>query len=64
MTIGASMGQIGTSVKLTGHKNKPQRPEPPGPRTETGWVCPLCGRANAPWNPSCHCTREKANEPT
>lgn len=21
----------------------------------TGWVCPLCGRANAPWVTSCAC---------
>ena len=22
---------------------------------QQGWVCPLCGKANAPWAPSCDC---------
>lgn len=22
---------------------------------QTGWVCPICGRINAPWMPSCTC---------
>lgn len=22
---------------------------------QTGWVCPLCGKVNAPWAPSCDC---------
>jgi hypothetical protein len=26
-----------------------------------GWVCPLCGKANAPWVPQCGCDK-KANE--
>lgn len=21
----------------------------------TGWVCPVCGRGNAPWNSTCSC---------
>lgn len=24
--------------------------------TEYGWICPKCGRANAPWKSSCDCT--------
>ena len=20
-----------------------------------GWICPVCGRGNAPWSPSCPC---------
>lgn len=23
--------------------------------SERGWVCPLCGKANAPWKPECDC---------
>jgi hypothetical protein len=22
-----------------------------------GWVCPVCGRGNAPWVKTCNCTR-------
>lgn len=22
---------------------------------QLGWICPLCGRGNAPWNPYCSC---------
>lgn len=25
-------------------------------RGERGWICPKCGRANAPWKSSCDCT--------
>ena len=24
-----------------------------------GWVCPVCGRVNAPWNPCCRCNGRK-----
>lgn len=24
--------------------------------TPTGWICPKCGKVNAPWLPSCDCT--------
>lgn len=23
---------------------------------QTGWVCPVCGRVNAPWMPYCLCS--------
>lgn len=23
--------------------------------TNEGWICPRCGRVNAPWNPWCNC---------
>ena len=23
-----------------------------------GWICPVCGRGNAPWNPTCECKKE------
>jgi len=22
---------------------------------QKGWICPSCGRGNAPWSPSCPC---------
>lgn len=22
---------------------------------QVGWRCPVCGRGNAPWNPTCQC---------
>lgn len=22
---------------------------------QTGWVCPICGKVNAPWMPCCSC---------
>lgn len=29
----------------------------PKPKDETrGWICPKCGRANAPWKSSCDCS--------
>lgn len=27
---------------------------------QEGWVCPLCGRVNAPWMPCCSCTDKEA----
>lgn len=29
--------------------------ETPSRPTRKGWICPACGRGNAPWNPSCEC---------
>ena len=26
-----------------------------GCKNNVGWICPCCGKANAPWNPSCDC---------
>jgi len=26
--------------------------------TSTGWVCPSCGRGNAPWKSTCDCVTE------
>lgn len=23
--------------------------------SNTGWVCPICGKVNAPWVPNCGC---------
>lgn len=34
------------------HSGTPQR----------GWICPVCGRGNAPWNPTCDC--ERVADPT
>jgi hypothetical protein len=30
---------------------------------KSGWICPLCGTANAPWLPYCNCknTQKKDN---
>lgn len=27
-----------------------------------GWICPLCGIGNAPFNKNCDCTKPKENE--
>ena len=27
-----------------------------------GWVCPLCGIANAPWSPHCDCRKPRPQE--
>lgn len=34
-----------------------QKGVPPTPRL--GWICPVCGRGNAPSNPSCFCHAQK-----
>ncbi|MFA5054150.1 MAG: hypothetical protein WC565_08835 [Parcubacteria group bacterium] len=26
--------------------------------TQYGWVCPLCGKVNAPWVASCDCVKK------
>ncbi len=33
---------------------------------QQGWVCPLCGKVNAPWSPSCDChlVKRKISSPT
>ena len=28
-------------------------------QTQTGWVCPKCGRVHAPWVRSCDCTAQE-----
>ena len=28
----------------------------------SGWVCPKCGRALAPWVPECPCSKSVSNE--
>ncbi len=29
---------------------------------KVGWVCPVCGKGNAPWMPTCgHCVANKNN---
>jgi len=38
------------------YKVAPDFPYPPIKRPQTGWICPKCGRVNAPWIPSCNCT--------
>jgi hypothetical protein len=30
-------------------------PAPVTPRPQTGWLCPACGRGNAPMNMTCPC---------
>lgn len=31
--------------------------------TQHGWVCPLCGKVNAPWVASCDCVKQAAPMP-
>ena len=31
---------------------------------QQGWVCPLCGRANAPWVMTCPCYESRTTKPT
>lgn len=33
--------------------------ELPTPSFQQGWICPRCGRVNAPWVASCFCTAGK-----
>lgn len=35
----------------------------PGCGQQTGWICPLCGKANAPWVPQCHCNSPSCPAP-
>ena len=30
--------------------------------SKEGWVCPLCGAANAPWMPKCDCVKKPAEQ--
>jgi hypothetical protein len=32
---------------------------PPRPRGEVGWICPVCGRGNAPSTAYCNCNMTK-----
>jgi hypothetical protein len=32
---------------------------PPRPRGEVGWICPICGRGNAPSTAYCNCNMTK-----
>ena len=34
-----------TAINNTSHRKN----------TDYGWICPVCGRGNAPWNSSCSC---------
>ena len=34
---------------------QPQEETPIKPLRQYGWVCPICGRVNAPWMSSCSC---------
>ena len=27
---------------------------------DVGWICPRCGKVNAPWKPTCDCTGESS----
>lgn len=29
---------------------------------KNGWVCPVCGRGNAPWNKECDCYKENKED--
>ena len=44
--------QVGTSTTTTSTSTTVRTPPP----TEYGWVCPKCGRANAPWKSFCDCS--------
>ena len=42
-------------------------PSDPTPNSGVrGWICPACGRGNAPWNQTCPCTIPQSpfNKPT
>ncbi len=32
-------------------------------KSERGWICPLCGKANAPWLPQCPCNDDGQPKP-
>lgn len=47
------MSKMLTEVVPTGMENQ----------TPTGWVCPRCGKVNAPTEKSCPCSKEESAQP-
>ena len=41
--------------KQLAEKEKEERKKAPAPRIQYGWLCPACGRGNAPMNMTCPC---------
>ena len=47
-----------TAAPVTAHSGwwNPLAPIPRTDPVQKGWLCPACGKGNAPWNPTCgHC---------
>ena len=46
-------------------KPKPPKapPQPPIRWPQVGWICPVCGRGNAPWTHTCLCRLHKQDNP-
>ena len=38
---------------------RPNQFNTPCPNAQQGWVCPKCGRVNAPWMGTCPCFADK-----